>query len=560
MLFDPTSRAGSGMQVANNQTPAPSAKLTQSTINSTGTIIITAMPTPQDTSWKRKLVGRRSTSKVWDYFKYEKSSETSLCTIDNCRSRLKGKNTTNLKNHLQGNHKTEYGLVVDSDANIKNSPLPTSSNSKNQRNLDSTGNLLDYKYEKDHPKQRRFSHQLSLLFGANSIPNNLIINEDLTRCFEIADPKLNCPGRKALESSIDQLMDRIKNNICQRLERASKICVSSDIWTKRGMTSSYLGVLATYYDSNEERKVNAVLAVRKFGNVRHTSTNIVAEMESIFSEYKLPDRKIWKVMTDSGSNMVCAFREQCIDGPNVGDESIDEDEDHNSNANFKYSRLSCFIHTLLLALKKVDTKKSFENLTSKTKTLVSKFSSSQVLTGELLRLTGLTLVSFSNTRWNTTFLVLQRLMLVKESIQSILMTNAKQKYDLSPVEWKLADKLKNFLSPFNKYTDMSSTEGTRPLSEVVMILKQLQKHLQAFCTERGFIGLAKVIQEDMQHRFNHYFHEEGDQPFEGVYLASTLLDPRYRIVLSAAEAELAKKHLLTSYLDESNEKGNCASN
>jgi hypothetical protein len=45
-------------------------------------------------------VGRKQESGVWDYFEYELSVDKSKCKAANCTTCIKGKNATNLMNHL----------------------------------------------------------------------------------------------------------------------------------------------------------------------------------------------------------------------------------------------------------------------------------------------------------------------------------------------------------------------------------------------------------------------------------------------------------------------------
>jgi hAT family C-terminal dimerisation region len=521
----------------------------------------TQLPPSMPITWKKRPPGRKATSKVWDYFVYDSASDYSSCSIDGCTSeKIKGKNASNLKKHLQYVHKTQHDLVTKADVTEKPTVTPKRVQEieipANQLRLKSGTSLVDFKYDKENPKQIKWGRQIAIMFGANPIPNFLVTNDDFRKTYQIADPKLIMPSRRSLEKNIDNLMTDMKQKITERLNLARRINISSDIWTKPGMTGSYLGVMATIYDQSEKKKLNLALSVKKFKEVRHTAENIYEEMLLVLKSYNIPSNKIWKMVTDSGSNMVCAFRDQVfyfselaqdVDTEEI-EESVDtvDEEDPTEFPIQTHNRLSCFIHSLLLCLKKFDAGKIFENIVTKVKLLVSKFSSSQVLTGELLRLSGLKLLSFSNTRWNVTFLVIQRLLLVKDSVVLVLRNCDKQKYDLTDAEWKLLAEIEDYLAPFNKFTDMSSTEGTRALSEVVMILKQLENHLKGYSNKRPFVTVSKGILKELTDRFGHFFSENGTHEFEGVYLSSTLLDPRYRIGLKTAEKDLAVKYIVSS--------------
>ena len=73
-----------------------------------------------------------------------------------------------------------------------------------------------------------------------------------------------------------------------------------------------------------------------------------------------------------------------------------------------------------------------------------------------------------------------------------------------------------FRSPFNKYTDMCSTEGSRSFSEVIMILKQLKDHIRKFTKVRNFVTVPNEIPKDIETRFGHLFHSTGERQLEGV--------------------------------------------
>jgi len=56
--------------------------------------------------------GRKLDSAVWQHFEYEKSTDKSRCLAPACGAYLKGKNATNLINHLKSKHKELTEAVV----------------------------------------------------------------------------------------------------------------------------------------------------------------------------------------------------------------------------------------------------------------------------------------------------------------------------------------------------------------------------------------------------------------------------------------------------------------
>ena len=48
---------------------------------------------------------RKQENHVWKYFAYEAPVDKSCCKVEDCGSAIKGKNATNLVNHLKSKHK-----------------------------------------------------------------------------------------------------------------------------------------------------------------------------------------------------------------------------------------------------------------------------------------------------------------------------------------------------------------------------------------------------------------------------------------------------------------------
>uniref|UniRef100_A0A915E973 Transposase n=1 Tax=Ditylenchus dipsaci TaxID=166011 RepID=A0A915E973_9BILA len=96
----------------------------------------------------------------------------------------------------------------------------------------------------------------------------------------------------------------------------------------------------------------------------HTAEYIRAETEELLQVYGLDLSKVFKVVTDNGSNMKNAFMDETQLVPNAdefNDDDWDEDEDEDFDPFVDESilrdafprRLSCFAHTLQLVLMKI---------------------------------------------------------------------------------------------------------------------------------------------------------------------------------------------------------------
>jgi len=120
------------------------------------------------------------------------------------------------------------------------------------------------------------------------------------------DSGYTVPGRGAIGKEIDKVVIELKAKIGSFLLKANKISMCADIWSKRGITSSYLGVTAHFYCSKDHRRHNVTLAVRRMP-LNHTGENIYELVESVLEEWEIPPSKISAILTDNGSNMISAF-------------------------------------------------------------------------------------------------------------------------------------------------------------------------------------------------------------------------------------------------------------
>ena len=67
--------------------------------------------------------GRKKSSPVWDYFKYDEASGKTVCQVKMndkiCETNFKGKFSTNLKAHLKTKHPQQYQELIQKENIIK---------------------------------------------------------------------------------------------------------------------------------------------------------------------------------------------------------------------------------------------------------------------------------------------------------------------------------------------------------------------------------------------------------------------------------------------------------
>ena len=60
-------------------------------------------------------------------------------------------------------------------------------------------------------------------------------------CVKLRVVALSVPGRTALSKEFNCVLIELKAKITIHLESANKISICCDVWSKKGLTSSYLG-------------------------------------------------------------------------------------------------------------------------------------------------------------------------------------------------------------------------------------------------------------------------------------------------------------------------------
>ena len=301
------------------------------------------------------------------------------------------------------------------------------------------------------------------------------------------------------------------------------------------MTASFLGVTAHYYTHEDKRRHQVTLAVKRFPPP-HTAQRVAEALNAVVSEWSIMNDKVFRVFTDNGSNMVAAFKERISnrqldlddeidDETDLDDENgtevielteditvmkptndtdlddsendeadLDDDEDElEATANSEilefcskelehsvvfvgWKRISCIIHTLQLVVKLFEINPVFRPTIKKAHRLVKRFNKSCKATEMLIKKSGRKLVSDCPTRWDSTFLMLSRLIDLKVHVNYV--SNELSWETLSSNQWKQLDLILSLLQPFAHQTNIVGAEQSTSISMVIPVLKELQFHLE----------------------------------------------------------------------------------
>jgi hypothetical protein len=184
---------------------------------------------------------------------------------------------------------------------------------------------------------------------------------------------------------------------------------------------------------------------------------------------------------------------------------------------FRYKRLPCVVHTLQLALKVIERCESFANVTAEARMLVKAVRCSSVVTQQLIKRAGKSLISDCPTRWSSSYFMLNRLAELQAHLRIVCAENGLD--CLSNSQWKKIENVVDLLLPFKDHTNTLQSDCSS-LSAVIRAILDLQAHLKQSPKK----ALARVLLQSVADRFNFYLDPE-DADFDATPAVACLLSP-----------------------------------
>ena len=249
----------------------------------------------------------------------------------------------------------------------------------------------------------------------------------------------------------------------------------------------------------------------------HTAHNLAEELKKIAREWEITE-KICCIITDNAANIVAAI--------NL----------------LAWCHLPCFSHTLnLIVQDSLKTVNGLVSLQQKCKDIVSYFHRSSKATEKLLSIQSqantstkaLKLKQDVETRWNSTFYMMERLLKLREAVTTALCLSGKN--DLTNSEFDSMQQIVTVLGAFEKATREMSSESFISLSKIIPLVHLLQCSLGVSATptvdepQSLEFRLKAELKRQLKRRFSQL---ESNHTFP----ASTILDPRFKkIAFSSAD-------------------------
>ncbi len=109
-------------------------------------------------------------------------------------------------------------------------------------------------------------------------------------------------------------------------------------------------------------------------------------------------------------------------------------------------------------------------------------------------------------------------------------------------EWDLLQEYVKLFKPFNDMTNEMSKDFETTISKVCSSILFLKHHLlrQTQIGSEPTKYCAEILIKEMEKRFDHFLDPKNEKFSEGIYIASTFLDPRFARILNEAQREYSK--------------------
>ncbi|CAK1599508.1 unnamed protein product [Parnassius mnemosyne] len=306
---------------------------------------------------------------------------------------------------------------------------------------------------------------------------------------------------------------------------AKSVCLTTDLWTS-SQTESYIGVTAHYIDDNfEPQKI--LLGCKSF-NESHTSANLTKALKNVTDEWNLT-KKVNFAISDNARNIVKAIE-----------------------TDLGWKHYGCFAHSLNLIVQSA--LRPIEQLVENIKKIVAHFKRSTTATDMLLgyQLKNMTecgepkrLIQQVPTRWNSTFFMLRRFLLLQEALKHCMALIERDWPNINTMEWELMGEVCTVLQPFEEVTSSISGDEYLTGSMVIVMTNCLTEICDDFLNKEEFAlfnpttkEIVTSLKNGLKERFVGVEHSK-------TFGLCTLLDPRFKLLLFKNEYAVTdlKRHV-----------------
>ncbi|XP_041109696.1 E3 SUMO-protein ligase ZBED1-like [Polyodon spathula] len=453
----------------------------------------------------------RRRSEVWKFFKViesnqeKKKVECSMCYTELTYS---GGSTGTMTNHLRLKH-SEVFIASQARYRSTRSCKSTYTRRTNQPVIVSHSSLM----AKD--EWEKCTAKLAAMCAFDLRPISIVEGTGFKEFIKELNPLYEVPDRATVAHFVRLQYEEEKQTLREKLANQVGMAFTLDLWVSVA-TEAYVTVTTHFLDENWELN-NCILATKEVEE-QHTGLNISTEIRKLLTEFDIPEKKIYGLVTENSANMV-----NCGNG-------------------LGWPQVKCFGHTLQLSIRGAfDEVRALSDTIAAAKMLVAYFHGSASATLELqsqqkqLELSEHILITDCTSRWNTTFDMFECLVRERLNIHAVLNCPEVTKpsdamnLTLSDSQWDIIEAMVPVLRPLHVATRIMCSQEYPTLSGVYPILCSLKnQHLRVKETDiEAVADFKRIVVSVLEMCYNTADEVLCQDPA----LICTFLDPRYKSLL-----------------------------
>ncbi|KAJ5264866.1 hypothetical protein N7505_007659 [Penicillium chrysogenum] len=355
--------------------------------------------------------------------------------------------------------------------------------------------------------------------------------KELLQYTRLAKSELDIPSSRSLTRLLDNEVQEQQQSVLSKLPPGSSLSIALDCWTSP-FGQAFMAITGYFLD----RDWNYCEVLLGFEHIQgsHTGTQLSETVIRIFQEHGITDR-VLSITTDNASN-----NNTMIQGVQ---EMVQSQALHNTSV----FRVPCIVHVIQLSLKDLlgkikanptNAEAESEWSDERTKSLQSApdhASGNVVATLKKIRELAVFITASPQrreafralqttepkllpiqdvrTRWNSTFLMLERAKKLQRVFNQYCSTHQYVQFQLGQEEWRQVEYLLLVTKPFFHYTKILSKTQDVTVHSVFSIYKELFSHLD---------GAAKQ-------KLSKYYGATDSESFGTVYAIATILCPSKKL-------------------------------
>ncbi len=142
-------------------------------------------------------------------------------------------------------------------------------------------------YRKDSTRYKAITRKLAEFVATGNVANRVVECQAFCELLLQLDRRYPVPSRTGLYLEMEALPVDLKGRVAAKLKDSRKVALCTDIWTRKGMTQSFLGITAHFFTKSDHRRRVATLAVKLLPSP-HTAEFIEEAVTSVLCEWDIP--------------------------------------------------------------------------------------------------------------------------------------------------------------------------------------------------------------------------------------------------------------------------------